>query len=196
MTVRIEPLTGDAARAIVPAVAALRVEIFREFPYLYDGVIAEEVRYLEGMVDRQDSLIVGAYDEDRLIGASTGAPLIHQQESFQAPFEGRGISIEEVFYFGESVLLPEFRGLGLGHAFFDERENHARALPGIHICAFCSVVRPTDHPARPADVRTHERFWRKRGYEIIEDCFAHFAWREVGGEGPIDHPMQFWMRPL
>ena len=196
MSVHIEPLTGDDAIALLPSLAQLRIDIFREYPYLYDGDLDYEEKYLHSLATSKDAIIVGAYQDDRLVGASTGAPLITQQEAFQAPFDGRGISLEEVFYFGESVLLPEFRGRGFGHAFFDEREDHARSLEGIRVCAFCSVIRPEEHPAKPSDYRPHDRFWQKRGSSILEDAVASFAGREVGDAEESEHPMQFWMRPL
>ena len=196
MKVRVEPLLGEAIGCTLPDLARLRIEVFRDYPYLYDGDLAYEVNYLDRFSQAPDALIVAAFDGDRLIGASTGAPLRHQQESFRTPFTGKGISVDEVFYFGESVLLADYRGQGLGHVFFDERENHARSLPETRICAFCSVIRPDGHPARPAGYRSHDRFWRKRGYTPLEGVIARFAWREVGATGETEHSMQFWMRPI
>ena len=43
-------------------------------------------------------------------------------------FVARGIEVARLFYFGESVLLPEYRGQGVGHAFFDHREAQARGV--------------------------------------------------------------------
>ena len=37
---------------------------------------------------------------------------------------------------GYSVLLPQYRGIGLGHRFIDLREDHARAMGRSHV-AFC-----------------------------------------------------------
>ena len=34
---------------------------------------------------------------------------------------------------------------------------------GFKITAFCSVVRPEDHPFRPSDYRSNNDFWKKRG---------------------------------
>jgi hypothetical protein len=45
----------------------------------------------------------------------------------KAPFIAAGGNVDHIFYFGESVLLPQFRGMGIGHHFFDEREAAARA---------------------------------------------------------------------
>src|SRR3546814_6179341 len=41
---RIESFSGDAARRYVPELARLRIEVFRDFPYLYAGSRSEERR--------------------------------------------------------------------------------------------------------------------------------------------------------
>src|SRR3712207_8363574 len=59
---------------------------------------------------------------------------------------------EAVYYFGESVLLPAYRRRGIGHAFFDAREQAALEY-GFRIAAFCAVERPADDPRMPPDYR-------------------------------------------
>jgi len=54
-----------------------------------------------------------------------------------------------VFYCGESVLPPAWRGRGIYRAFFEEREAYARGLGGISWISFCGVVGPKNHPLRP-----------------------------------------------
>ena len=46
MTVTVRPLTGAEFDAAIPALANLRIQIFRVFPYLYDGDLAYEEKYL------------------------------------------------------------------------------------------------------------------------------------------------------
>ena len=130
-----------------------------------------------------------------MIGAATGAPMEHHAEDFAAAFADRPEPLSDIFYCAESVLLPAYRGHGLGHAFFDGREAHARTL-GRRWSAFCSVIRPADHPARPADYRPLDGFWRKRGYQPLPGVVARFAWKDVGETAETDKPLQFWMKPL
>ena len=196
MTVRVEPLTGAALRDRLPDLARLRIEVFREYPYLYEGDLAYEERYLAGFSDARDAVIVAAFAGARIVGAATAAPLSAQPEVFRAPLAKSGIPAEECFYFGESVLLPEFRGRGIGHEFFDEREAHARSFEEVRAAVFCAVVRPEDHPARPASYRPLDRFWRKRGYEPLAGAVGRLAWPEAAAGAAIEHEMQYWLRHL
>ncbi|MFO4986988.1 hypothetical protein RCK87_24905, partial [Salmonella enterica subsp. enterica serovar 1,4,[5],12:i:-] len=82
--VRVQVVPGDALAARLDAIAALRIAVFRDWPYLYAG--------------------------DDVVGASTGIPLADDDAAFHAPFRAAGIDVDAVFYFGESVLLPAWRG--------------------------------------------------------------------------------------
>ncbi len=193
--IRVGRLTGDALVRALPEVARLRIAVFRAFPYLYEGDTAYEERYLQVYRESEDAILVGAYDGARLVGAATGTPMEDHSSDFGAALAGTGIALERIFYCAESVLLPEYRGQGVGHRFFDLREAQGRAL-GREFAAFCSVIRPKDHPARPAGHRPLDDFWRKRGYAPVAGAVAQFRWKEIGAAEETAHDLQFWMRAL
>lgn len=195
MALRIETLTGAALEAALDDVARLRIAVFRDWPYLYDGDPAYERQYLQSYRDSAGAVVVGAFDGRELVGASTGAPLADHAEDFAAAFTGTGLQLGEIFYCAESVLLPQYRGQGAGHGFFDARETHARRL-GFQKSAFCGVVRPADHPLRPADYAPLDPFWRKRGYQPVNGAVARFSWKDVDQPGETEKPLQFWARDL
>lgn len=195
MSVEVFALRGEALGAALDDVARLRIEVFRAFPYLYDGDAEYERRYLAPYRDAADAILVGAFDGARLVGASTGTPMEDHAEEFGAAFARAGVPMDQVFYCAESVLLPEYRGRGIGHAFFDQREAHARGLGRKHT-AFCGVIRPADHPARPADYLPLDPFWRKRGYEKLDGVVAEYSWKDLGDNAETAKPLQFWMRKL
>lgn len=188
-------LTGAALDAALDDLAQLRITVFRTWPYLYDGDLAYERRYLSAYRDSSDAVLVGAFDGARLVGASTGTPMLDHAEDFAKALSSLEVPLRDIFYCAESVLLPEYRGTGVGHAFFDAREAHARKLGATH-SAFCGVVRPADHPLRPADHRPLDGFWRKRGYAPVEGAVACYRWKDLDQPGETDHDLQFWMRAL
>ena len=196
MSISLERLTGPAMTAALPALARLRIAVFRDWPYLYDGTLPYEENYLKEFAASAGAVIVAARDGGQIVGVATGAPMTHHAEEFAAPFKQAGYDIGTLFYFGESVLLATHRGHGIGHRFFDEREAHARALGGFTHTAFCGVVRPDDHPLRPASYFALDPFWTKRGYQKLDGMIAHFSWTDLGQAEKTDKPMQFWIRPL
>lgn len=195
MSLRIEVLTGAALEAALEDVARLRIAVFRDWPYLYDGDLAYERSYLQSYRGSAGAVLVGAFDGGTLVGAATGTPLSDHADDFAAAFADSGIDLTTVFYCAESVLLPAYRGRGAGHGFFDRREAHARRL-GFARSSFCAVQRPADHPMRPAGYAPLDPFWRKRGYRPLAGAVAHFAWKDVDQAEESSKPLQVWIRDL
>ncbi|WP_240704705.1 GNAT family N-acetyltransferase [Croceicoccus sediminis] len=195
MAVRIRSLTGNGIEAAIPALAALRIAVFAEWPYLYDGDLAYEEEYLREFAAAPAAVLVAAMDGDRMVGAATASPMLAQKQAFRRPFEDRGLATQDMFYFGESVLLPEYRGQGIGHAFFDHREAQARKS-GAGTACFAAVVRPLDHPDRPSDYRPLDTFWQARGYSRVPGLETGLAWKDHRDTGETEKTMQYWMREL
>lgn len=195
MTIQVAPLSGAALQAALDDLAALRIAVFAAYPYLYDGSPDFERKYLAEFTASLDAVLVAARDGGRIVGAATASPLAAQHDYIREPFERCGIDSAKVFYFGESVLLPEYRGKGIGHAFFDHREAAARAWGASH-ASFCAVVRPDDHPARPEGYVPLDAFWTRRGYAPVPGLTGTFHWQEHGESEESGKPMQYWMRAL
>ena len=196
----IEVLHGSALSAALGDLARLRIEVFRDWPYLYDGSAADEHDYLAAFATAPDALIVAARDGDRIVGAATAAPLAGHTPEFVPLLASTGLDPRRVFYCGESVLLAAYRGRGIGHAFFDRREAHARACTSAHgpytHVAFCAVVRAADDPRAPAGYAALDGFWQRRGYRPVPGLVGSYSWKEIGAAAQSAKPMQFWMKPL
>src|SRR6476620_8641711 len=137
-------LRGAEARAYTKELAALRLKVFYDFPYLYEGTEEYEMKYLETYFKAKKSFICVVEDQGKIVGATTSIWAEEEEESFKKPFSDFGIDPENVFYFGESVLLKQYRGSGVGIKFFLEREAFAKTLPFIKTLSFCAVERPVD----------------------------------------------------
>jgi GNAT superfamily N-acetyltransferase len=191
----IRSLEGEDLAAALDALARLRIEVFRDYPYLYDGEPSYERSYLEIFAAGRDSVIIAALDGDAIVGCATGSALSTAHPPFLDALRSSGADPDGAFYFGESVLSPAYRGRGLGHAFFDRREAHARRL-GYTTACFCAVIRDDDHPLRPPAYRGLEPFWRRRGYLPVDGAVAHFEWKDIDQPESCQKPMQFWSRRL
>jgi len=196
MTVTVRPLTGRDFDAAIPALAQLRIRIFRVFPYLYDGDLEYEEKYLARFKDADRAFLAAAFDGSTIVGAATAAPMAGEAEEFRRPFKAAGHDVSRIFYFAESLLLPDYRGTGVGVKFFEAREVHARSFGSYTHAAFCGVVRPDDHPMKPSDYRPLDAFWRKRGFERLDGVTTRFSWKDVGDMDETRKPMQFWMKTL
>lgn len=185
---------GDEITPYLDAAARLRIGVFREYPYLYEGSAAYEAVYLRRYIECPESLFVCALAAGEVIGVSTALPLTAADEAFQQPFVQAGVAVESFYYLGESCLLPEYRGRGIGNAFFDHRESRAREL-GYAMTTFCSVLRPLDHPLKPENYRSHTQFWQKRGYHP-NGLVAELEWEQIDAAGEVKNRLEFWQKPL
>jgi len=189
-------LTADEVEQALDDLARLRIAVFADWPYLYDGDEAYEARYLSRFAASPGAVVVAARDGNgRMVGAATAAPLSDHADEFAVPFARLGLDPDAFFYLAESVLLPEYRGQGAGRQFFQMREAAARAQ-GFEHAVFASVLRPDDHPARPETYLALDAFWQRLGYEPYPGLLAEFAWRDIGASAESFKPLQVWGREL
>ncbi|MEN9680372.1 MAG: hypothetical protein RLZZ627_265 [Pseudomonadota bacterium] len=197
-TLTIKRITGSdgTLEAHLKDLAQLRIEVFRAFPYLYDGSIDYEMSYLQTYTACPESIVVLVQDGDRVVGATTGLPLDAETPEFQQPFIDAGYDPARIFYCAESVLLPAYRGRGVYPKFFEEREGHARSLGRFDTCAFCCVERPENHPLRPQDYVPLDSIWSRFGYVKHPELRTSYSWKDVDEALESVKPMVFWLKPL
>ena len=193
---KLRSLSGKDLDDALPALARLRIQVFEAFPYLYAGTIEYEQDYLRKFSAAKDAFIATAEtDTGKIVGCATGSAITDHHSEFAEPLVRAGIHLRSTFYFGESVLLPDWRGHGIGHQFFDAREQHAREH-GYERTCFCAVERRADHPRRPTDYSPLNTFWNKRGYTKRPDISANFDWPEEHGGPSLPHIMHYWFHDL
>lgn len=196
MSIEIQHVRGPELGPYLGDLARLRIAVFRDYPYLYDGSPEYEEQYLQSYVRSEGSVAILALAGGGVVGASTGLPLLDETEEFQRPFLAQGRDLHTIFYCGESVLLKEFRGRGIYQEFFAGREGHARKLGAFTECVFCCVQRPVDHPLRPRDYIPLDEVWRRFGYQERSDLRTRFHWKDVDQAEETEKPMIFWSKTL
>lgn len=191
--VEIQTFTQKEIVAYLDDLAQLRISVFREYPYLYDGSLAYEKEYLQTFVNAKNGIVVAAFDGDKVVGISTGLPLA--QEPAVVIGQWTTEDVASIYYFSESVLAKDYRGQGIGVQFFLARETWARKL-GFKKAVFCGVVRPDDHPLKPASYLPLDQFWQKRGFAKKEGYFAKMSWLDRGEEEETTKALQYWWKAL
>ena len=194
--IRIETVTGAELRGHLPRLGELRAEVFRAWPYLYEGEFTYETQYGQAFATSPRAGLVLAWAADTIVGAATCIPLDDEDFEVRAPFLARGYDLRRFFYFGESVLLAPWRGIGIGVDFFRYREAHAMSVSDADFACFCAVQRPDTHPGRPTDATTLEPFWQRRGYTKRPELVCHMSWLDVGDVDETVKPLVFWMKSL
>ena len=58
----VKSVTGQEIFAILPDLARLRMTVFRDWPYLYDGTLEYEEKYLANFAKAKGAVVICAYD--------------------------------------------------------------------------------------------------------------------------------------
>ncbi|MGF1534295.1 MAG: GNAT family N-acetyltransferase [Bernardetiaceae bacterium] len=190
-----ETCTGDALLPYLDELARLRIAVFADFPYLYAGDWAYERDYLSTYLDKPKAVVVLAKAGARVVGASTGLPLVEETTNICKPWTDAGYDLSKIFYLAESVLEKPYRGLGAGFHFMREREAWARREGFLHL-VFCAVVRPSDHPLRPVGYRGLDVFWERLGFTKRPDLVCQMCWPDVGTRLESEKSLVFWEKKI
>jgi GNAT superfamily N-acetyltransferase len=164
-------LTGAAIADGLDGVATLRLGIFQEYPYLYQGRREDELTYLGTYAEKPDACVIIACDGSAIIGAATGMPLIHEDAQLLDVFAGTTFPLEEVYYVGELLFRPAYRNCGLGQRLLARLESHIRSLGRYRTLPCATVERPKNTG------RVENRFHPALPHQTVHAVFPHTAFR-------------------
>lgn len=195
----VRKLTRRELEEAMNAIATLRIEVFREFPYLYEGSLSYEHKYLSRYLDSPDAIVVGVFpphsDSPKdLVGAVTGIPLADELSEIQEPFVHAGRAIHGVYYIGEFVLARQYRGHGLGNQLFAEMLAAISEKQRFREIALCVVKRPEFHALRPAGYTPLDRFWEKHGFRLADQLVCRLDWPDLGTSQSTSKELVFWLK--
>jgi GNAT superfamily N-acetyltransferase len=194
-TLKIIRLQGKEIIPYIPNIANLRINIFKDYPYLYEGDLDYEFKYLNTYAQCAESIVILVFDKNNVVGASTAIPLQFETHEVKEPFLQAGMNIHDIFYFGESLLLPKYRGRNIYRQFFQEREQAARSF-GCKIAVFAAVEREVNDPRKPIDYIPLDEVWKHFGYTKHPKLYTYFEWREIGEKSLTPKLLVFWLKTL
>ena len=184
-------LSGSEIENYMDQLGKFRMDVFREYPYLYEGSIQYERTYLSRYSRNAESLLLILQDALGIVGACTGIPLKGEDREFQNAFAGE--NNDEIYYIGEVMLRADSRGKKLGSSLMATALGLIDSRRFQKVC-LCTVDRGLDHPQRPLSYLPPDYLWKKHGFEKSNNLMAYFDWKDVGEEVETRKPMNIWLR--
>lgn len=191
----IRTFTGHMIKPYLSCIARLSVEVFREYPYFCDTYIEEEIEILKKYLLSEQSIATIVFEGSKVIGAATGIPLQEEDLAIQQPFRLHQFDLSHYYHFGEALLLKSYRSRGVGHHFYEIREEHAKTLGFEHACFFMKD-RPEDEELKPLDFYPLDDFWRKRGFTHHKELTLSLKWKSFEEGTASEKDCSFWIKKL
>ncbi|MDN3506687.1 MAG: GNAT family N-acetyltransferase [Simkaniaceae bacterium] len=187
-------ITAHMDKDILPfldEVAELRIKIFREWPYLYDGDIKTENNYLKAFADTKDSLLVLAKEYEKIVGVVMGLPVAESMKQIQEEYQRQNVSTDGIFYLADAIILAPYRGQGIGTRMLQIFENLVVEMQKYDQISFCEIVRDQNHPLKPKDYQSLDAFWEQLDFYPIPGWQTSFDYLDIGNSEETPHLMRF-----
>jgi len=189
-------VTGHQFTQHINAIAHLRIAIFKEYPYLYDGKLADEATYLKSYAASKNTLLIIAKDQGKIVGAITGIPLAETDEIFRMPFEKYHFSVHSIFYLGEILLFKEYRGKGVGYKMYKMLEDLVRKNKQYEKIAIAEVLRDENDPRKPHNYVSVHKLWERLGFIEHPELIVQIPYKEIDSEKKVPHSLIFSFKDL
>ena len=188
-------LQGSQIQEYLEQIARLRLTVFREYPYLYDGKLKDELEYLKHYANHVEATVIIASCGNEVVGAVTAIPLQYESEELSSPFAATQYPVERIIYIGEMLFYAGYRNKGLGSRLLSSIEQHFVTQKNYEYLTSATVMRADDDPYCPDGYVPIDRFLQRNQFAQLPGVTTHFTWKEVDGI-PRDHEMQFWIKAL
>ncbi|MEO9257235.1 MAG: GNAT family N-acetyltransferase [Crocinitomicaceae bacterium] len=196
----IKIFTKDDVSPLLLFVATLRINIFREYPYLYEGNLKEEMDDLEHCAQLTNNALAIAFYKETPVGFLYGIPLKEFASHFENPvldlFREKNLNPETCYYFADIIVLPEHRGNSLSKKLFNVLEVYAQEQ-GYHSASFITESHDI-HPLKPANYKSLEPLWHSLQYKKTR-LTSYGSWQTHQPDGSIarqKHSADIWFKNL
>lgn len=194
--IRVETFIGSEITPYIDALAHLRITIFREYPYLYEGSLVYEKRYLSKFANSNQSLVIILFDGDRVVGALSAVPLSEEAEEVKAPFIAQGIDTSHYLYLSEVLFLKEYRGLKKFPLVYKQFCHYVDQNRWIKHIMLLTIDRKKDDPRMPAGYRSLDLLWERHGFRIEKTLSSEMSYREIGESKETPKPFLCWVKDV
>ncbi|MDQ2994889.1 MAG: hypothetical protein M3R00_08120 [Pseudomonadota bacterium] len=198
--ITIETFSGVAARPYVDDLARLRLDAFKEYPYLYAGNLETEITYTMPYAEIDKAMITVAYVNNRLAGLTTGMPVDCDSlmvNDIKKILVERGDTPTYYYYYGELIVLSEFEGRGLGQKLYETQDALIQSQGFTHVCQITSL-REEHHPLKPSNYRSLDDYWQKLGF-YREHKTMSYRWPTLQTNNSVllaDNIVELWTKKL
>ena len=187
----IEIFGGEKIKDVIDELGNFRITIFKEYPYLYDGNLDYERKYLSRYGNISDSILLLVRNKEGILGAATGIPLINDEPEFTEPFKDK--NLDEIFYIGELMIRKDNRSKGIGTLLLKNMLDLIDKNQFKTVCLY-TVYRGNNHPLKPDFYQSPDSLWRKFGFEKHSSYIVYFSWRDLGNVVETEKPMNVWIK--
>lgn len=200
MQPEIKIYVGSNARQYIDLVSQLRITAFKEYPYLYEGNLDYEREYMGGYTADMQAMITIATLDGKIVGVATGIPLVSNSDivkDAKATFETHHLNPQDYYYYGEVIVMPEYKGNGLAKKLFDAQDEKIKEWGYKHTCIL-TVMRDENHPQKPIGYKLTDSVWAKMGFFKMA-LKANYHWPTIKPDQSVvecEHEMQFWQKNL
>ncbi len=188
-SLKIECLSALEAKKYISDFARLRINVFREYPYFYEGSLEYEKAYLGEYFLCNDFYALAFFDGERICGMGTLIPLESSFAEIKELFAKLKLDAKDYLYFGEVILEAPYRGKKLLPIFMAEAFKVARKL-GLSKIAYMSIVSSKSDKLRPANYRDSNAIMQKHGTRLIENSEMTFSYKSALSGQDEAHTMQ------
>jgi len=200
MKISIKVHTGNEATNYIDLISNMRINTFKEYPYLYKGTYDYEKQYLQGFIKDEKSTIAIAMHNNKIIGISTGLPLESESDivyEVKDIFYKNYILIENYYYYGEIIILPEYRGQGLAKKLYSAQDSLIKSWGFKNTCIL-TVRREENHPLKPINYPPQDKMWEHLGF-IRTNLTTQYSWPTIQIDNDVCdcvHTLELWSKHL
>lgn len=198
MNIPIKVAKGSHINTHFDQLAQLRIDIFHEYPYLYEGDLDYEKKYLQIYSSCDKAIMLYFENNNAIQGACTCIPMHEETQEFIDPIiKHTDINIDQAFYIGEILVRKEFRGIKLGKKLMEHAIVYIKThFPQYHNIILCTVEREDRQDKKPVNYLKPDYFWRKYGFEKIPSLSMELEWRDIGDKEETSKKMSYWIKKL